>query len=437
MAWSDLRGQSLSSINQLLGMRNQRKMQQAQTASDFGSQMMRQQHEAGEPGRQRAAEWDAFEDGPRVYKDPATGQEISYSSPGELALALSGQRGAQEAAGREDIQTFTDEQRQEAQKDALARLQEESRLNIEELGENTKAEITLMEEEMKNQQTMIDWQRAKYDNGYYQTQDGAIFRWSDPETYQAALDEINKHTQKLSTMSQRNPTVWEVYKDATDRAKEQMWQPAYDDQGMVIWERTEVDAETLLENFTEELDLTPMDEAQKAEAIEAFRTYLMNAENAPPQEFSEAGDSTSVNVNERDTIIPYSTPEVEGVATSGVAGPPTAVAFDTAKFLLGWIPGLNDTIDRASARLTDEVPEGITRAEYDVWTNLQNLGQQYNLSEEDERRGAAYAQGLLASGTSDRELITRVKDFIDRALSTSTRRGTELREPGRAPGTGL
>jgi hypothetical protein len=287
-----------------------------------------------------------FADGPREVTDPTTGMTFTATTPREWGILQQQLDIAAKATEREDVQEFTDAQRQAAQQDALDRMQEESRLDISMLSEQEQSQIRLMQQEMENQQTMIDWERAKYEDGMYQTQDGAVFRWSSPETYQAAIDEINQHTQKLAGMASRNPTVWDVYREATDRAKEQLWEPDYvldEDTGQVVldWKRTEVDTDTLLENFVAELPMTGMSAQERADATEAFRTYLINAENAPPQDFEvqESGDQTNVTVGGWEQ--PLVRPDTTGDTPEGV--PPSPYTPE-AEEVLGESPGLTRAI---------------------------------------------------------------------------------------------
>lgn len=328
-------------IRDLLGMRQAKRQSNLDRLTGGLRTMGQRKFESTEAEKQR--EYDAeqnkldreyedtpFADGPREVTDPTTGMTFTATTPREWGILQQQLDIAAKATEREDVQGFTDEQRQAAQQDALERMQEESRLDITMLGEQEQSQIRLMEEEMQNQQAMVDWERAKYENGMYQTQDGAVFRWNSPETYQAALDEINQHTQKLAGLASRNPSVYDVYITATDRAKEQMWKPDYvldEDTGQVVleWVRTDVTTDTLLENFVEELPMTGMSQEEQTQAIEAFRTYLVNAEQAPPSDFEMQDSSASINIENlvgQDGAFPNDVqPSPETVdATQGAVG---------------------------------------------------------------------------------------------------------------------
>ena len=91
MAFSDLRGQSLNSINDLLGMKNQRRMQRSQNISNIGSQLMNQQFTGQENEADREARL-----GLQTAGDEAAAERQAAADEAAYDRAALGEEGATE-----------------------------------------------------------------------------------------------------------------------------------------------------------------------------------------------------------------------------------------------------------------------------------------------------------------------------------------------------
>lgn len=292
-----------------------------------------------------------FDDGPKTYVDPATGEEFTYGTPREYQALLQSQQGV-------------------LRKQELERGHE---LSLDRLSEEQKDRIETIEAELQREQELIDFNRAKYENGSYRTQDGAVFTWNDPETYAAAIDEINQHTRKLASLAQRSPDVWEVYKDVADTAREMMWEPEMDELGNVTgWKRTDVSTEDVLEYFSEQVDVPTMTAEQRAQALEAFGKYLDIIDRSPPQDFQERGDSTSIAVTQGGQ--PLIRPEIEPEPVSPGSAPYASPFTEEAEDVMGERPGVTRFLlnlfgispgEAVGDLAEDYYPEGITPAPTD------------------------------------------------------------------------
>lgn len=325
-AFTETKGQSLRSINDLLAMRNQRKRANADRmtqAGQFASGLMKQSSEA-----EKTREFQ----GEQGELDRETQRELTKAQ-------LENNRILQELRGEQAV-----EQIGVGGEEERATLADQYRLRLDELNDQQAHEVKMIEEELEARKDFADWEQAKFENGFYQTQDGATFTWSDPRTYKAAMEELSEYNRKLTVLAgyeqdPNNPnSPYNVYIRATDRAKELMWEPEYNEVGQVEWKRSEVTIDEMLDTFVSELDVTGMTSPEKAEAEEAFRTYLNIIDKSPPQDFSDPGDGTTVNVDnyEPPLVRPDATPGETPEDTPAYTSPYT----EESEELLGENPGL-------------------------------------------------------------------------------------------------
>lgn len=287
---------------------------------------------------------------------------------GAQAAEQIGLRGAEE---RESIAASSDER--------IRQIQEEARLQGLQIDDNQAHEIDLIQEQLRAEQDLIDFERAKFANGFYQSATKR-YEWNTPEQYKAAMAELQADEQlqnllESQTARESSPEkVWQVYEGMKEAAHEMMWR--YDPnaidpmtgQAGVYVRREEVPVEQIREYFKNLTAMSGFDAQSQASMLEAYETWLQWASENPPEidpaeggaaaaaEFGTGGSVWQRMFTDPDSPLGkhLSSDQLRTLAASGAGGMLATLPLETGKRLFSWIPNIDEAIDWAAGRITGQ-----------------------------------------------------------------------------------
>lgn len=394
MAWSDLRGQSMNTLTDLLGMRNQRRMQRTQNITDFGSQLSRQAFESGEAEKQREFSGDQAE----LQRDFTTGEREA----GEEFTA--GQ--AAEARSWESEQARLD------------RAHEIARDTMNNDAAYNRLEAQIQAEKDAMQRAWEDPARRYGETqSFYSPRTEKTYSWRTQQEHQMAMAELegdllaDRIQLQASLGAGEDAQDWvemytgirnDVMSDYGNLWNGEMWLGVPDEQL-----RTRIISEfnSAIDGLVQAGQRSP----QWAEwAKDRFENYVSNATAA------DAGEAPQEPVGRGG--IPLTTPIARDFAEDrtgllGQAATPLVELFgrvfpEDAARLLG---------DRG------EVPRGVRmnnfQNESQIWSELTSLVESGDLNPNELQTAEQYIKELANEGYAGRDVINNIRSFIDRALA--------------------
>lgn len=421
-AFTEARGQSMRSINDLLNMRNQRKQANADRivqGGQFAAGLMQQSSEAekdreaqleriGATGEEQrataAAKYEPFPDGPREIVDAATGRTVLANTPAEyeaLSSQLQGFRQEEDI----DAQAALQESNNQARSQLQSQIDDAS---MSRLDAQIQAEIDSATTQFRRRSEDYDEEQS-----FYSPTTGKNYRWQTQEEFELVKQQIENDNyleaqRVIAALRGTDQDTASKIREAYEFAKQEL---LWDAETQSFRDLSTMSEDELRSAFMDAVDFYTLAPEEAERAYRLFTTFMGQAE-LPPED--EGGGETP-----RPGGLALTTPLAQDFAEdrTGFLGRATTPGIELfARLFPGAAARLGGyELESEEPQQEARIPESnITDRERDIFRQLVELYQ--TAGPEDQAEIATYIDDVTARGES--AMIPDILSFLDRAMGT-------------------